>query len=248
MLRVSNTPDDSSDPQWFVTTHWSVVLSAGQVGSSQASAALEKLCRAYRQPIYGFIRRRGYRPEEAEDLTQDFFLKLLKKNFWSRADPQKGRFRSFLLKTLCHFLADEKDRVRTAKRGGGVTFIPFDEHTEDYFQAGLNQNLTDEQQFDLQWASSVLEQARSKLRHEYIAAGNAGLFNRVGLEGGKTESALPYAVIAKELGMSLGAIKSAISRLRQRYAQLVREEVAHTVSSPGELETELRHLLAIIGS
>jgi RNA polymerase sigma-70 factor (ECF subfamily) len=226
-----------------------VVLSAGQAGSSHASESLEKLCRAYWPPLYSFIRRRGHGPEEAQDLTQAFFTKLLGKNFWARADPLKGRFRSFLLTALCQFLADEKDRARTAKRGGGVSFVPFDEQTgEEHFLRGQGQNLSDEQQFDRQWASTVLGQARARLREECLASGKAGLYDRVSLVDDKNEGSMPYAVVAQELGMSVGAVKSAVLRLRQRYGELVREEVAHTVSSPGEIEAEIRHLLAVIGA
>jgi len=249
MPRQSNAMDDRSDPQWFSTTHWSVVLSAGQANSSQASESLEKLCRAYWPPLYSYIRRQGHGPEEAQDLTQAFFSKLLKKNFWARADPQKGRFRSFLLTALRHFLADERDRGGTAKRGGGLSFIPFDEQTgEEQFLDGLSENLSGEQQFDRQWAATVLEQARTKLHQECVASGKSGLYDRVSLVDGPNESAVPHAVIAQELGMSVSAVKSAVSRLRARYGELVRQEVAHTVSSPVEIEAEIRHLLSVIGA
>ena len=249
MPRQSNAIDDRSDPQWFSTTHWSVVLSAGQADSSQASESLEKLCRAYWPPLYSYIRRHGHDPEEAKDLTQAFFAKLLQKNFWSRADPQKGRFRSFLLTALRHFLADERDRGRTAKRGGGLAFISLDEHaSEERFIEGQAGNLSAEQQYDRQWAVTVLQQARAKLREECIASGKAGLYDRVSLVEGQGEGAVPHAVIAQELGMSVSAVKSAISRLKARYGELVREEVAHTVSSPAEIPDEIRHLLAVIGA
>ena len=240
--------DDRSDPQWFSTTHWSVVLSAGQTDSAHASAALEKLCQAYWPPLYSYIRRQGYGRADAQDLTQALFAKLLQKNFWARADRQKGRFRTFLLTALRHFLADERDRARTAKRGGGLSFVSMDEQAgEERFMEGLSQNLSGEQQFDRQWAATVLEQARDKLRQECIASGKSGLYDRVSLVDDKNGSSTPYAVVAQELGVSVGAVKSAVSRLRQRYGQLVREEVAHTVSSPGEIEAEIRHLRAVIG-
>jgi len=248
MPRQGNPTDDRSDPQWFATTHWSVVISAGLTNSSHASEALEKLCRGYWPPLYSYIRRQGYGRADAQDLTQGFFAKLLQKNFWARADPQKGRFRSFLLTALRQFLADERDRVRTAKRGGGLSFISIDEQAgEDHFLEGLSQNLSGEQQFDRQWASTVLEQARAKLRQECIAAGKSGLYDRVSLAGGKNERSVSYTVVAQELGMSVSAIKSAVSRLRERYSELVREEVAHTVSSPAEIDAEVRHLLSVIG-
>jgi len=244
----SNEIDHRSDPQWFATTHWSTLISAGQTNSSHPSVAIEKLCRAYWPPLYSYIRRQGHSPADAQDLTQAFFAKLLEKNFWARADRQKGRFRSFLLTALRQFLADERDRVRTAKRGGGFSFISIDEHTgEELFLQGMSHSLNSEQQFDRQWAATVLLEARAKLRQECVASGKSGLYDRVSLVDGKNESSLPYAVVAQELGMTVGALKSAVSRLRQRYGQLVREEVARTVSSPGEVEEEIRHLLKVIG-
>jgi RNA polymerase sigma-70 factor (ECF subfamily) len=249
MSSPSNATHDSSDPRWFATTHWSVIYSAGQAGSSRASEALERLCRDYRPPLYSYIRRCGHNREAAEDLTQAFFAKLLGKNFWTRAHPQKGRFRSLLLTALRQFLADEKDRARTAKRGGGASFMTFDEQSgEEHFVDGWGQNLSGEQVFDRQWAETVLEQARARLRQECIASGKSGLYDRISLTDDKSEGSLPYAVIAQELGMSVGAVKSAVSRLRQRYGELVREEVARTVSNPGEIEEELRHLLAVISA
>jgi RNA polymerase sigma factor (sigma-70 family) len=239
----------TSDHQWFATTHWSVVLSTAQSNSTQASEAIEKLCRAYWPPLYSYVRRQGSGPEDAKDLTQAFFAKLLEKNFWARADPEKGRFRSFLLKALSQFLADQRDRARTAKRGGGVPLISLDEHSgEERFLEGLDQNLSGEQQFDRQWAATVLEHARTKLRQECIASGKSGLYDRISLVGGPNESAVPHMVIAQELGMSVSAVKSAVSRLRKRYGELVRQEVAHTVSSPSEIAAEIRHLLSVIGA
>ena len=249
MPGLSKAIDDRSDPQWFATTHWSVVLSAGQANSSHASESLEKLCRGYWPPLYSYVRRQGFGPEDAQDFTQAFFAKLLEKNFWARADRQKGRFRSVLLTALRQFLADERDRVRTAKRGGRFSFVSFDEQAgEPHFMEDLGPNLSGEQQFDRQWASTVLEQARNKLRHECVASGKAGLYDRVSLVDGRNEGSVTYAVVAQELGMSVSAIKSAVSRLRERYGELVREEVAHTVSSPAEIDAEVRHLLAVIAS
>jgi RNA polymerase sigma factor (sigma-70 family) len=239
----------TSDRQWFATTHWSVVLSTGQSNSSQASEALEKLCRTYWPPLYSYVRRQGYGPEDAQDLTQAFFAKLLEKNFWARADPQKGRFRSFLLTALRQFLADERDRARAAKRGGGVSLISFDEQTgEEHFLEGLDQKLSGEQQFDRQWASTVLEQARARLRQECMASGKSGLYDRVNLLGDEHDRSVAYAEVAQQLGMSVSAIKSAVSRLRARYGELVREEVAHTVSSPAEVKPEIEYLLSVVGA
>jgi RNA polymerase sigma-70 factor (ECF subfamily) len=239
----------TSERQWFATTHWSVVLSTAQSNASQASEALEKLCRTYWPPLYSYVRRQGYGPEDAQDLTQAFFAKLLEKNFWARADPQKGRFRSFLLTALRQFLADERDRARAAKRGGGAALISFDEQVgEEHFLEGLDHKLSPEQQFDKQWASTVLKQARARLRQECIASGKSDLYDRINLLGDQDERPDTYADIAQQLGMSVSAIKSAVSRLRARYGELVREEVANTVSSPAEVDAEIRHLLSVIGA
>ena len=238
----------TSERHWFATTHWSVVLSAGNIQASQASEALEKLCRTYWPPLYNYVRHQGYGPEDAQDLTQAFFAKLLEKNFWARADPQKGRFRSFLLTALRHFVNDERDRARTAKRGGGVSFISFDEGSGEGPSFKLDSNLSSEQQFDRQWAATVLEQARAKLREECIASGKSELYERVNLLSDQPEKAATYADVARQLGMSVSAIKSAVSRLRARYGALVREEVANTVFSPAELDAEIAYLLSVVGT
>ena len=248
MPHQSNAIDERSDARWFSTTHWSVLIQAAEVDSPQASEALEKLCRSYRSPLYSYIRRLGHGPEDAEDLTQAFFAKLLQRNFWARADREKGRFRSFLLTALRHFLADERDRGKTAKRGGGLSIISIDEQgSEERYLEGLSHNLSAEQQFDRQWAVALLEQARTKLRQECAASGKLDLYDRVSLVDGQNENAVPHAVIAQELGMSISAVKSAVSRLRIRYGELVRQEVARTVSTPSEVEEEIRHLLSVVG-
>ena len=248
MSGQSNTSDTASERHWFATTHWSAVLSAGNIQAARASQALEKLCRTYWPPLYSYVRHQGFGPEDAQDLTQAFFAKLLERNFWARADPQKGRFRSFLLTALRHFVADERDRARTAKRGGGVSFISFDERTgEEHFLEGLQQHLTSEQQFDRQWASTVLEQARAKLRQECVASGKSELYDCVNLLSDEPEKSGTYADIGRRLGMSVSAIKSAVCRLRARYGALVREEVAHTVLSPAEVDAEIEYLLSVIG-
>ena len=240
---------DTSERHWFATTHWSVVLRAGDAHAVQCSQALENLCRTYWPPLYSYVRHQGFGPEDAQDLTQAFFAKLLEKNFWARADPEKGRFRSFLLTALRHFVNDERDRARTAKRGGGVSFIPFDEGTgEEHFLKSPNQSLSSEQQFDRQWAATVLEQARAKLRQECIASGKSELYDRINLLSDQPEKSASYADIARELGMSVSAIKSAVSRLRARYGAFVREEVAHTVFSPAELDAEIAYLLSVVGN
>ncbi len=245
----SKLTDGTSHPEWFATTHWSVVLSAGKKNLSQASEALEKLCRTYWPPLYSYVRRQGHGAEDAQDLTQAFFAKLLEKNFWARADRKKGQFRNFLLTALRQFLSDERDRARAAKRGGGVPLISIDEEAvEEKFLEGLDQNLSGEQQFDRQWARAVLDQARARLRKECVDSGKSAFYERVNLLGDKEEGAATYSKIAEDVGMSVSALKSAVSRLRERYAELVREEVAQTVSSTAEVDAEIGYLLSVIGT
>jgi DNA-directed RNA polymerase specialized sigma24 family protein len=238
----------TTDRQSFTTTHWSALFLTRQGDSPQASEAVEKLCRAYWLPLCGYVRRQGFSPEEAQDLTQAFFTKLLEKNFWIRADPLKGRFRSLLLTALRQFVADQRDRAQTAKRGGGIPLISLDERSgEARLLDGQDQNVSVEQQFDRQWAAAVLEQARARLREECIASGKSGLYDRISLLDDLPGKSLSYAQVAGQLGMSVSAIKSAVLRMRERYGELVREEVAHTVSSPAEVDGEIRHLLSVLG-
>jgi len=235
----------ASECEWFATTHWSVVLSSGGKDSPQASEARERLCRTYWHPLYNYVRRQGWGPEDAEDLTQAFFAKLVEKNFWARADPQKGRFRSLMLTALRQFLADQRDRAMTAKRGGGVQPLSLDERTTE--EAGAQEHDQD-RQYDRQWAFMVLNQARAALRQEYLAAGKSPLYDGINLLDESREGARSHADIARQLGVSVGAVKSAAFRLRERYGELVREEVARTVSSPAEVDAEIQYLLSIIGS
>jgi len=252
MSRPASNPDSGSTPEargWFTTTHWSVVLAAGLSASPQATDALEKLCRTYWLPLYSFVRRHGHSPHDAQDLTQAFFAKLLEKNFWSRADPHKGRFRSFLLTALRQFLADERDRAQTIKRGGGLTFLPLDEQlAETRYLEAPGDGVSPEKVFDRQWAAAVLEQARARLREECIVAGKGELYERLKFVESGEASAFTYAELAAQLGMTESAIKSVVSRLRQRFGELLREEVAHTVAAPADLDEEIRYLLAVIGS
>lgn len=237
----------SSDPQWFVNTHWSLVFAAGSIASPQSLEALNKLCETYWMPLYNHVRRQGYNPEDAKDLIQAFFEKSLKKNLWARADPNKGRFRCFLLTALRHFLADQRDRATAAKRGGGVPPISIHESQgEDELPGGPSEAMAADLQFDRQWAFAVLEQARAKFRAECIASGKSALYEHVNLLGDDHDKTESYAEIARKLGTTVSAVKSAVLRLRQRYAELVREEVAHTVSSPAEVDSELQYLLTLI--
>lgn len=231
----------------FDTTHWSVVLMAGQSASPQSRAALEKLCRTYWHPLYAFVRRKGYPEADAQDLTQQFFARLLARNDFENVSPKKGKFRTFLLTALSHFLSNEYDRSRAAKRGGGQVLLSLDE-LKSAQSTGIEpaDNLSPDKLFDLRWAMTVLEHALLKLRQEMSECGKGAQFDA--LKQYLTDEAGPgdYAAVAAALNTNTQAIAVAVHRLRQRYCELVRLEVAETVSSPLELEEEMRHLYAVL--
>jgi RNA polymerase sigma-70 factor (ECF subfamily) len=204
----------------FAPTRWTVVLSASDPASPHAATALETLCRAYWYPLYAFVRRRGHSPADAQDLTQEFFAQLLEHNWVARADRQKGRFRSFLLMALKRFLAKEWEKARTLKRGGQVRFVPLQLDTaETRYSRELADTRTPEQTFEKQWALALLESVLSRLRDDYARDGKGALFHA--LEPcliGRRETQ-PYAALAEQLGMTEGAVKMAVSRLRERYRE-----------------------------
>ena len=231
----------------FVTTHWSLVVSAGHNDTPHARDALEKLCRAYWFPIYAFVRRQGHGPHDAQDLTQDFFARLLEKKQFAVADPAKGRFRSFLLASLKHFLANEWDKTRAQKRGGGQMSIPMDVATAET-KCGMEpaDDVTAEKIFERRWALTLLEQVLRRLRAEYVRDGRENLFEQLKPTLTEVSRSVRYAEIAARLGTNEGAVKVAVHRLRQRYRELLRAEIADTVASPGEVEDEIRNLFAAL--
>jgi len=232
----------------FATTHWSVVLCAGQAERAQARDALETLCRTYWYPLYAYLRRDGRTPEDAEDLTQGFFARLLEKNYLARVAQEKGRFRSFLLGALKHFICDEHDKAKAQKRGGGVEIVSLDATTaeERYRLEPLDEQSADKI-FERRWAMTVLEQAASRLHASYSTEGKTALYEelQVFLSGDKDAPA--YAAIAARLGLRESAAKSAIHRLRQRQRDFIREEVAQTVSTVAEIDDEIRYLISVLG-
>jgi len=245
------TSSDTAAPQaprkWFVTTHWSVVLSAGRNDTTRARAALEQLCRSYWHPLYVYVRGAGYSREEAEDLTQEFFARLLAHNAVARADPARGRFRSFLLASLKHFLANEWEKARARKRGGGAQLLPLEFDTaETRYAQPVAPGDTPDRAYDRQWALSLLEVVLGRLRREYREAGREDMFADLKdtLGGGRSE--IPYRELGARMGLSEGAVKVAAHRLRQRYRELLREEIANTVAGPEEVEEELKHLFAAL--
>lgn len=231
----------------FVTTHWSVVVTAGRTDTTRALAALEKLCRTYWYPLYAYVRRRGQSPQDAQDLTQEFFAQLLEHNWVAKADPNKGRFRSFLLMALNRFLANEWDKARTLKRGGQVQIIPFPlETAETRYVREPGETITPEQIFEQQWALTLLDEVLARLRREHAEEGKETVFETLKpcLVGSRETQ--PYAALAAELEMTEGAVKTAVCRLRQRYRELLKDEIAHTVATPDEVDEELRHLFRVL--
>ena len=230
----------------FVTTHWSVVLAA-QTQSPEADQALERLCRTYWSPIYSFVRREGRSVEDAQDLTQAFFARLLERRDFDSVRREKGRLRSYLLISLKHFLINERQRVTSLKRGEGRTLIPLDEIiARERSDPEPTDALTADRIYERRWALTVLEQVLVRLETEYRTANNGKLFERFKDLLADDSDALSQAKIAKEVAMTENAVKQAYHRFRQRYRELLREEIAHTVAAPGDIEDELRHLITVL--
>jgi len=238
----------ASGPREFATTRWSLVAAArpGEGGGSRARGALEELCRAYWYPLYAFVRRRGYSSEDAQDLTQAFFARIIETGGLGAADPERGRFRSYLLGALKHFLANEWHRSQTQKRGGRVRFVEWDALDPEARYAGApKEPVSPELLFDREWALETTGKALQALRAEMAEAGKGGQFDA--LKGSLTgEGEASREEVAARLGMSEGAVKVAVHRLRQRYRGLLRDGIAETVSNEADLEDEMRHLVAVL--
>ena len=237
------------DAGQFATTHWSVVLAAGHSSVPGAQEALETLCRAYWYPLYVYVRRQGQSPHDAQDLTQEFFARLLEKKYLRLADPDRGKFRAFLLKSLKHFLVNEWEKARTQKRGGGQSIIPLDaEIAESRYAAEPVQALTLDQVYEKRWALTLIEAVLARLRENYEAAGRLPVFETLkGFIWGD-QATLTYAEVAPQLGLTEGAVKVAVHRLRGRYRELLHAEIAKTVATPGEVDEELQHLIAVLAA
>lgn len=245
---------DSSDylpasAREFATTHWSVVLAAGQIETPHAIEALAILCRTYWYPLYAFVRRKGHSPHDAQDLTQAFFARLLEKNYVAQADRERGRFRTYLLAALTHFLADEWDKARRLKRGGGREIISFDAATaeERYRMEPLDQ-LDAARLYERRWVTTLFDKVLARLEEEFREAGKGELFDQLKSALLAEETGLSYAELGAPLGLREDAVKQAVRRMRRRYRELFHEEIAQTVAGPGEVEEELNHLLAVLNT
>jgi len=231
----------------FATTHWSVVVAAGGSDTTGARQALARLCQTYWYPLYAYVRRRGLSPPDAEDLTQEFFARFLEHGWVAQADRDKGRFRTFLLSALNHLLANEWHKARAQKRGGGAALLPLEfDQAETRYSREPADNATPEQHFERRWATTLLETVVHRLRLEYEQEAKAALFAALHpcLLGDRASQA--YDQLGKDLGLSVAAVKSAVHRLRQRYRQLLRDEIAQTVAAPDEVEDELRYLISVL--
>jgi RNA polymerase sigma-70 factor (ECF subfamily) len=236
----------------FVSTQWSIVVAAQSRHAPDGAAAMATLCNRYWRPLYGYVRRRGYSPEDAQDLTQTYFLRLLEKNFLDQVDAQRGKFRSFLLASFKHFLANEWDKGNAAKRGGGVEFLGIEDvlGVEHHYAGNLlDTALNPEQLYERSWAMTILDRATARLASEFAAAGKSGIFEglKVFLTG--DQPGVKYAEVAASVGMSEGAARVAVHRLRDRFRALLRTEIAQTLANPADprtIDEELRHLLTAL--
>jgi RNA polymerase sigma-70 factor (ECF subfamily) len=245
-LRDKMIPMGNSQPASFATTRWSLVVAAGQRAAPESDQALAALCQAYWPPVYVFVRRQVAEVNEAQDLTQSFFAHLLEKNLLTVAQPERGRFRSFLLTSVRNFLLNEWDKQKAAKRGGGKLSLSLDfrQHDSTYVLEPAD-TLTPERQFQRQWALGLLDQVMTRLRTEFVNAGKERLFDC--LKGSLSGSDVPLAEIARQLGISENAAKVAAHRLRKRYREVLRAEVAQTLTDPADIDDEIRQLFAALG-
>ncbi len=242
MALPGNSSADKAAPV-FATTRWSVVLAAGQADSTLAQEALTRLCQTYWYPLYAYARRRGQSRHDAQDLTQEFFARLLEGNWLARADRERGRFRTFLLTAMKHFLANEWHRANARKRGGQAQIFSLDDDAaENRYQSEPCEKATPESLFERNWALALLDDVLRRLEQEYGRDGKAEWMEVMRPALTADRDAISYADIAEKLGLTETAARVAVHRLRQRYRKLIRAEVAHTVSSPEEVDEEMRHL------
>jgi RNA polymerase sigma-70 factor (ECF subfamily) len=247
-MSAFESKDQEAIPQGpeFPSTHWSVVLAAGEGPATVAREALEKLCRIYWYPLYGFVRRQGRSPEDAQDLTQEFFARFLERESFKQADQDRGRFRTFMLSCLKHFLVSEWRKVNAAKRSGGPVFSLDNTEAEQRYQTEASDQLSPDKVFEKRWAAALLDQVLRRLGESYASQGKQQLFEQLKLTIWGNKDTAPYAELAPQLGMSEGALKVAVHRLRQAYLEMLRSEVAQTLANPADVDDELRHLIQVM--
>jgi RNA polymerase sigma-70 factor (ECF subfamily) len=238
---------DNDAPSRFVTTHWSEVLAAGDGDSAEARPALARLCRSYWFPIYAFIRKRGYSPEGAQDLTQQFFANFLEKNYVARAARERGRFRAFLMSSVQNFLHNEYHRLQAQKRGGGKAWLSLDQtRAEERYKIEPVEESDPAKAFEQRWAATLLDNVLTRLRTEFAQGDRGGLFEALQAHLWGDSDSVPYGNLAQQYELSIGNIKVIAYRLRQRYRDILREEIAHTVAQPGEVDEEIRYLMRVV--
>ncbi len=246
-VEADSSGADAIPRSTFVTTHWSVVVKAGRSDTTRAHQALSHLCETYWYPLYTYVRKRGYSPEDTQDLTQEFFARLLERKWVAEADQEQGRFRSFLLSAMNHFLADEWDKAAAQKRGGGRKNIPLQLDTaETRYGVEPADPITPEQSYERRWALTLLEQVLKRLQREYEQEGKAQLFAELRFAISADQAAIPYAELADRLGISEAAIRVSVHRLRKEYRQALRGQIAETVTDEAEVAAELAYLREIL--
>jgi RNA polymerase sigma factor (sigma-70 family) len=250
MERPQEKPNATVEPgvaRDFCTTHWSVVLAAGDQTSPEGHAALCRLCETYWAPVYAFIRKRGHSPELAQDLTQEFFATLLEKNYLARALRERGKFRSFVMTSVQNFLHNNHDRNQAQKRGGGRVILSL---KDDVAESGYQSQVTDESDpakaFEQRWASTLLQNVFQRLREEHVESSRSGLFQELQAHLWCDPDSTPYGTLATRFGLTVGNVKVISHRLRGRCREILRHEIAQTVSQPGEIDEELRYLMRVV--
>ena len=232
----------------FATTHWSIIQLAARNDTTRAQRALSDLCAGYWYPLYGYVRRQGVNPEDSQDLTQEFFARFLAGNYLAQVSPMHGKFRAFLLACLKHFLANEWDKARAQKRGLGQRTISFDElDAESRYRLEPADDQSADKLFERRWAMTLLNTVLAKLRAEFQRDQKEALFEKLKPTLAGSRESQPYAELAGELKMTVGAVKVAVHRFRQRYRELLRAEIANTVSTPGEVDEEIRYVFSVLG-
>jgi RNA polymerase sigma-70 factor (ECF subfamily) len=248
-MPVSPENQSPAATEVFRTTHWSVVIAAGDRATASSDAALAQLCHTYWYPLYAFVRRKGHSPHDAQDLTQAFFARLLEKNYVAQADRERGRFRTYLLAALTHFLADEWDKARRLKRGGGQEIISFDAASaEERYRLEPVDQLDAAKLYERRWVTTLFDKVLARLEEEFHDLGKGKSFDQLKGSLLADETGLGYAELGAQLGMKEDAVKQAVHRMRRRYRELFREEIAQTVAGPGEVEEELKHLFAVLST